>query len=163
MLFTCSGPNDHVFVYFTDHGAPGLIAFPDSEVSLLSLCWFSCACTSVSKHIIYDQECNLCTICTEACANVIDATQIIFLNNNCKQWNVQHVLIIEQRKNLVLLEFQTHHLWDTRHELKYSVVFGETWVELTTAVGHLLGSYYVTSYILLESAMSARSSSRHAK
>ncbi|GFY44534.1 legumain [Trichonephila inaurata madagascariensis] len=23
-----SGPNDHVFVYFADHGAPGLIAFP---------------------------------------------------------------------------------------------------------------------------------------
>jgi len=23
-----SGPNDHVFIYFTDHGAPGLIAFP---------------------------------------------------------------------------------------------------------------------------------------
>ncbi|XP_047668960.1 legumain [Tachysurus fulvidraco] len=27
-----SGPNDHVFVYFTDHGAPGLLAFPDSEL-----------------------------------------------------------------------------------------------------------------------------------
>lgn len=24
-----SGPQDHVFVYFADHGAPGLIAFPD--------------------------------------------------------------------------------------------------------------------------------------
>ncbi|XP_042908680.1 legumain isoform X2 [Parasteatoda tepidariorum] len=28
-----SGPNDHVFVYFADHGAPGLIAFPDSELT----------------------------------------------------------------------------------------------------------------------------------
>ncbi|KAJ7369835.1 hypothetical protein OS493_036057 [Desmophyllum pertusum] len=27
-----SGPNDHVFVFFTDHGAPGLIAFPNSEL-----------------------------------------------------------------------------------------------------------------------------------
>lgn len=27
-----SGPNDHVFVYFTDHGAPGLIAFPSDEL-----------------------------------------------------------------------------------------------------------------------------------
>ncbi|XP_064622225.1 legumain-like [Lineus longissimus] len=27
-----SGPNDHVFVYFTDHGAPHLIAFPASEL-----------------------------------------------------------------------------------------------------------------------------------
>ncbi|XP_056152453.1 legumain [Lampris incognitus] len=27
-----SGPNDHVFVYFTDHGAPGILAFPDDEL-----------------------------------------------------------------------------------------------------------------------------------
>jgi len=27
-----SGPDDHIFVFFTDHGAPGLIAFPDSEL-----------------------------------------------------------------------------------------------------------------------------------
>jgi len=27
-----SGPNDHIFVYFSDHGAPGLIAFPDEEL-----------------------------------------------------------------------------------------------------------------------------------
>jgi len=29
-----SGPNDHVFVYFADHGAPGLIAFPTKMVGL---------------------------------------------------------------------------------------------------------------------------------
>jgi len=27
-----SGPDDHIFVYFTDHGAPGLIAFPHGEL-----------------------------------------------------------------------------------------------------------------------------------
>uniref|UniRef100_A0A8C5CZ62 Legumain n=1 Tax=Gadus morhua TaxID=8049 RepID=A0A8C5CZ62_GADMO len=27
-----SGPNDHVFVYFTDHGGPGILAFPDDEL-----------------------------------------------------------------------------------------------------------------------------------
>ena len=27
-----SGPNDHVFINFVDHGAPGLWAFPDSEL-----------------------------------------------------------------------------------------------------------------------------------
>uniref|UniRef100_H2Z163 legumain n=1 Tax=Ciona savignyi TaxID=51511 RepID=H2Z163_CIOSA len=27
-----SGPNDHVFIYFADHGAPGLIAFPVGEL-----------------------------------------------------------------------------------------------------------------------------------
>lgn len=32
-----SGPNDHVFVYFADHGAPGLIAFPDSELHAVEL------------------------------------------------------------------------------------------------------------------------------
>ncbi|GFT62301.1 legumain [Nephila pilipes] len=28
-----SGPSDHVFVYFADHGAPGIIAFPEDELS----------------------------------------------------------------------------------------------------------------------------------
>ncbi|PRD27932.1 UNVERIFIED_CONTAM: Lgmn [Trichonephila clavipes] len=32
-----SGPSDHVFVYFTDHGAPGLIAFPEDELSAMDL------------------------------------------------------------------------------------------------------------------------------
>ena len=66
--FLSSGPNDHIFVYFTDHGAPGLIAFPDSEVSLiyshgnLSLCtlrgttsgplfWEDKTCTSEPIHL----------------------------------------------------------------------------------------------------------------
>lgn len=30
-----SGPNDHVFVNFVDHGAPGLVAFPEDELSAL--------------------------------------------------------------------------------------------------------------------------------
>ena len=30
-----SGPNDYVFVYFADHGAPGFVAFPDDEVMFL--------------------------------------------------------------------------------------------------------------------------------
>ncbi|KAA0718170.1 Legumain [Triplophysa tibetana] len=29
-----SGPNDHVFVYFTDHGAPGLLAFPNDDLQV---------------------------------------------------------------------------------------------------------------------------------
>ncbi|XP_053200534.1 legumain-like [Panonychus citri] len=28
-----SGPNDHVFIYFSDHGATGLVAFPSSTLS----------------------------------------------------------------------------------------------------------------------------------
>ncbi|TNN26909.1 Legumain [Liparis tanakae] len=29
-----SGPNDHVFVFFADHGAPGILAFPDDDLSV---------------------------------------------------------------------------------------------------------------------------------
>lgn len=35
-LWLGSGPNDHVFVYFTDHGAPGILAFPNNDVSTTS-------------------------------------------------------------------------------------------------------------------------------
>ena len=33
-LTVCSGPDDHVFVFFSDHGAPGFVAFPNGEVRL---------------------------------------------------------------------------------------------------------------------------------
>jgi legumain len=32
-----SGPNDNVFVYFTDHGAPGLVAFPNGILKVNDL------------------------------------------------------------------------------------------------------------------------------
>ncbi|XP_019953480.2 legumain [Paralichthys olivaceus] len=32
-----SGPDDHVFVYFTDHGAPGIVAFPNDELHVEDL------------------------------------------------------------------------------------------------------------------------------
>ncbi|XP_049755448.1 legumain [Elephas maximus indicus] len=32
-----SGPRDHVFVYFTDHGAPGLLAFPSDDLHVKDL------------------------------------------------------------------------------------------------------------------------------
>ncbi|XP_075700434.1 legumain [Rhinoderma darwinii] len=32
-----SGPNDNVFVYFTDHGAPGLLAFPNDDLHVQDL------------------------------------------------------------------------------------------------------------------------------
>ncbi|KAG9481810.1 hypothetical protein GDO78_010828 [Eleutherodactylus coqui] len=32
-----SGPNDNVFVYFTDHGAPGLLAFPSDDLHVEDL------------------------------------------------------------------------------------------------------------------------------
>ena len=40
----CSGPNDYVFVNFVDHGAPGLVFFPNDLVieliELVFLCFF---------------------------------------------------------------------------------------------------------------------------
>ncbi|XP_042356042.1 legumain [Plectropomus leopardus] len=32
-----SGPEDHVFVYFTDHGAPGILAFPNDDLQVKDL------------------------------------------------------------------------------------------------------------------------------
>ncbi|XP_013918823.1 PREDICTED: legumain [Thamnophis sirtalis] len=32
-----SGPKDHIFVYFTDHGAPGILAFPDDDLKVQHL------------------------------------------------------------------------------------------------------------------------------
>lgn len=32
-----SGPKDHVFVYFTDHGAPGILAFPNDDLAVKDL------------------------------------------------------------------------------------------------------------------------------
>ncbi|XP_034051527.1 legumain [Thalassophryne amazonica] len=32
-----SGPNDNVFVYFTDHGAPGILAFPSDDLHVKDL------------------------------------------------------------------------------------------------------------------------------
>uniref|UniRef100_A0A7N6C2C2 Legumain n=1 Tax=Anabas testudineus TaxID=64144 RepID=A0A7N6C2C2_ANATE len=32
-----SGPKDHVFVYFTDHGAPGILAFPNDDLHVEDL------------------------------------------------------------------------------------------------------------------------------
>ncbi|KAM7403559.1 hypothetical protein PAMA_004151 [Pampus argenteus] len=32
-----SGPKDHVFVYFTDHGAPGILAFPNDDLQVSDL------------------------------------------------------------------------------------------------------------------------------
>ncbi|GFY44533.1 legumain [Trichonephila inaurata madagascariensis] len=32
-----SGPNDHIFIYFAGHGAPGLIAFPQGELTATKL------------------------------------------------------------------------------------------------------------------------------
>lgn len=48
-----SGPRDHVFVYFTDHGAPGILAFPNDDVSFIlnhaheCMCMFVCMCVRV--------------------------------------------------------------------------------------------------------------------
>uniref|UniRef100_A0A3B3SWS0 Legumain n=1 Tax=Paramormyrops kingsleyae TaxID=1676925 RepID=A0A3B3SWS0_9TELE len=54
-----SGPNDHVFVYFTDHGAPGLLAFPSDDyyyLLLLPLLFIACESGSMMNHLPTDIE-----------------------------------------------------------------------------------------------------------
>jgi len=48
----CSGPMDHIFVNFVDHGAPGLIAFPSDVVSYY-LCIEKCQCCLVKLILMW--------------------------------------------------------------------------------------------------------------
>jgi len=55
-----SGPNDHVFVYFSDHGAPGLIAFPDSDLTsneLIKTINYMHANKKYGKLVFYIEAC----------------------------------------------------------------------------------------------------------
>lgn len=55
-----SGPNDHVFVNFVDHGAPGLIAFPDGELyatQLLKVLKKMYSENKYSQMVIYVEAC----------------------------------------------------------------------------------------------------------
>lgn len=55
-----SGPNDHVFVYFTDHGAPGLIAFPYEDLNarqFVNVIKKMNAAKKFSKMVIYIEAC----------------------------------------------------------------------------------------------------------
>ena len=55
-----SGPNDHVFVNFVDHGAPGLIAFPDTVLyanQLINTINSMHADNKYAKMVIYLEAC----------------------------------------------------------------------------------------------------------
>ncbi|CAH8430182.1 unnamed protein product [Schistosoma rodhaini] len=55
-----SGKNDDVFIYFTDHGAPGLIAFPDDELyakQFMSTLKYLHSHKRYSKLVIYIEAC----------------------------------------------------------------------------------------------------------
>ncbi|XP_037285238.2 legumain [Rhipicephalus microplus] len=55
-----SGPNDHIFVNFADHGAPGLIAFPHDELH-------ATAFVNVIKSMSKQKKFGKMTIYIEAC------------------------------------------------------------------------------------------------
>ncbi|RWS31103.1 legumain-like protein [Leptotrombidium deliense] len=55
-----SGPNDHIFVYFSDHGAPGIVAFPSSELKATDL-------NDVIKKMYSDKKYNKMVFYIEAC------------------------------------------------------------------------------------------------
>ncbi|XP_046902635.1 legumain [Hypomesus transpacificus] len=55
-----SGPNDHVFVYFTDHGAPGILAFPDDDLhvdDLMSAITYMRENKMYQKMVFYIEAC----------------------------------------------------------------------------------------------------------
>ncbi|NXR87682.1 LGMN protein, partial [Hypocryptadius cinnamomeus] len=55
-----SGPKDHVFVYFTDHGAPGLLAFPDDDLHVKDLnktIWYMYHHKKYRKMVFYIEAC----------------------------------------------------------------------------------------------------------
>jgi len=55
-----SGPNDHVFVYFSDHGAEGLIAFPSEELyadDLISAIETMHSANRYGKLVFYLESC----------------------------------------------------------------------------------------------------------
>lgn len=67
-IFACSGPDDHIFVFYTDHGAPGLIGFPGgmmvSTINTQILSWFSHVIYFLlTNENIHVQEHNFSTVC----------------------------------------------------------------------------------------------------
>ena len=69
-IFACSGPDDHIFVFYTDHGAPGLIGFPGgmavSTINTQILLWFSHVIYFLlTNENIHVQEHNFSTVCRE--------------------------------------------------------------------------------------------------
>uniref|UniRef100_S4RHV7 Legumain n=1 Tax=Petromyzon marinus TaxID=7757 RepID=S4RHV7_PETMA len=68
-----SGPNDHVFVYFTDHGAPGIIAFPNDELSVDDLnktIQYMYDNKMYSKMVIYIEACESGSMMENLPANI---------------------------------------------------------------------------------------------
>lgn len=55
-----SGPNDHIFVYFSDHGAKGLVAFPDTILHASDF-------MTTLKKMHSDRRYNKMVIYVEAC------------------------------------------------------------------------------------------------
>ncbi|KAI1294205.1 Legumain [Halotydeus destructor] len=55
-----SGPHDHVFVYFADHGAPGLIAFPSGILKARDL-------SSALKRMYHEKKYGKLVLYIEAC------------------------------------------------------------------------------------------------
>ena len=46
-----SGPNDHIFLYFADHGAPGILGFDDHELNAddLNRVWTRAGCNFIES------------------------------------------------------------------------------------------------------------------
>ncbi|KAM6961328.1 legumain [Aplochiton taeniatus] len=68
-----SGPNDHVFVFFTDHGAPGILAFPDDDLhvdDLQSTITYMHENKKYKKMVFYIEACESGSMMTNLPANI---------------------------------------------------------------------------------------------
>ncbi|XP_012993003.1 legumain [Esox lucius] len=68
-----SGPNDHVFVYFTDHGAPGILAFPDDDLhveDLQATIKFMRQNKKYKKMVFYIEACESGSMMTDLPADI---------------------------------------------------------------------------------------------
>ncbi|KAM9777492.1 legumain [Neosynchiropus ocellatus] len=68
-----SGPDDHVFVYFTDHGAPGILAFPNDELHVKDLqdtITFMHQNRKYKKMVFYIEACESGSMMTDLPADI---------------------------------------------------------------------------------------------
>ncbi|CAL8283747.1 unnamed protein product [Lota lota] len=68
-----SGPNDHVFVYFTDHGGPGILAFPNDELHVKDLqdtIKYMSKYKKYKKMVVYIEACESGSMMTDLPADI---------------------------------------------------------------------------------------------
>jgi len=84
-----SGPNDHVFVNFADHGAPGLIAFPDSVLHVAQLnktIWKMYETKKYHKMVMYIEACESGSMFDQTLPNDINVMALTAANGSTSSY-----------------------------------------------------------------------------